>query len=276
MHTHLRLYASLKLTASGYSDGLSGTWERSQPYSTKPVRRIDHQIPLNTDKNAESLSTYNLVRGGANSSISNHVLTSCSEVDDMEQNWCYSQPFDFIHCRYLAGSIADWPRLMAQAFKYTKPGGWVEFQDFDMRFYSTDGTFVPGSAPDIWASEIIEALKTFGREPEPGPKLEQWVRDAGFENLHHELLPIPVGMWLKDRRLVSDDLTSPNLSPTANVLQKKEIGACDLSMFLEGLEGISLRALTNARGWGTEEVLAFLSSVRNDLCNRRIHALHNL
>jgi hypothetical protein len=47
-------------------------------------------------------------------------------------------------------------------------------------------------------------------------------------------------------------------------------------MFLEGLEGISLRALTNARGWGTEEVLAFLPSVRNDLCNRRIHALHNL
>ncbi|TVY91516.1 Secondary metabolism regulator [Lachnellula willkommii] len=178
------------------------------------------------------------------------------EVDDIERPWQFSRPFDFIHCRYLAGSIIDWPRLVAQAFQFTKPGGWVEFQDFDMQFYSTDGTFVPGSPPNVWTDEVIAAIKVFGREPEPGPKLEQWIRDAGFENVNHGLIPIPVGMWPKDKRM-------------------KEIGACDLSMFLEGLEGISLRAFTNARGWTTEEVLAFLPSVRKALCNKRIHALHD-
>lgn len=71
------------------------------------------------------------------------------EVDDIEDTWIYSQKFDYIHCRYLAGSIKDWPRLMAQAYEFLAPGGYVEFQDFDMKFYSTDGTFVPGSAPDI-------------------------------------------------------------------------------------------------------------------------------
>lgn len=91
---------------------------------------------------------------------------------------------------------------MRQAFKYTKPGGWVEFQDFDMQFYSTDGTFIPGSPPNVWTDEVIAAIKVFGREPEPGPKLEQWVRDAGFENVNHQLLPIPVGLWPKDRRMV--------------------------------------------------------------------------
>ncbi|TVY27816.1 Secondary metabolism regulator LAE1 [Lachnellula hyalina] len=179
------------------------------------------------------------------------------EVDDIERPWEFSRPFDFIHCRYLAGSIVDWPRLVAQAFQFTKPGGWVEFQDFDMQFYSTDGTFVPGSPPNVWTDEVIAAIKVFGREPEPGPKLEQWVRDAGFENVNHRLIPIPVGMWPKDKRM-------------------KEIGACDLSMFLEGLEGISLRAFTNARGWSPEEVLAFLPSVRKALCNKRTHALHDL
>ena len=124
------------------------------------------------------------------------------EVDDIENTWIYSQKFDYIHCRYLAGSIKDWPRLMAQAYEFLAPGGYIEFQDFDMKFYSTDGTFVPGSAPDIWTSEIVEALKSFDREPEPGPKLEQWVRDAGFENVHHELLPIPCGLWPKDKRFV--------------------------------------------------------------------------
>ncbi|KAL3422992.1 methyltransferase domain-containing protein [Phlyctema vagabunda] len=178
------------------------------------------------------------------------------EVDDIENTWLFSAPFDYIHCRYLAGSLMDWPKLMEQAFENTKPGGWVEFHDFDMKFYSTDGTFVENSAPDVWTREIVEGIKKIGREPEPGPKLEGWVRDAGFENVFHQVLPIPVGPWPKDRRL-------------------KEIGACDLSMFLEGLEGISLRVLTMASGWSSEEVLAFLPGVRRDLKNRRIHALHN-
>lgn len=179
------------------------------------------------------------------------------EIDDIEKPWPFSRPFDYIHCRYLAGSVVDWPRLVAQAFQFTKPGGWVEFQDFDMQFYSTDGTFIPGSPPNVWTDEVIAAIKVFGREPEPGPKLEQWVRDAGFQNVNHQLLPIPVGLWPKDKRM-------------------KEIGACDLSMFLEGLEGISLRAFTNARGWTPEEVLVFLPSVRKALCNKRVHALHDL
>lgn len=121
----------------------------------------------------------------------------------MELDWAFSRPFDFIHCRYLAGSIQDWPRLIAQAFKHCTPGGFVEFQDFDMKFYSTDGSFCPGSSPDVWTSEIVEALKTFNREPEPGPKLEGWIRDAGFMNVNHSLLPIPVGMWPKDKRMIS-------------------------------------------------------------------------
>jgi hypothetical protein len=39
------------------------------------------------------------------------------EVDDIEDDWQFSAPFDYIHCRYLTGSIKDWPRLMQQAFE---------------------------------------------------------------------------------------------------------------------------------------------------------------
>ena len=39
-------------------------------------------------------------------------------VDDVEDEWGYEhQPFDFIHARFLAGAIRDWPRLMKQAFE---------------------------------------------------------------------------------------------------------------------------------------------------------------
>jgi trans-aconitate methyltransferase len=43
------------------------------------------------------------------------------EVDDIEQEWVYGQPFDFIHARYLACAIKDWPRLLSQAFKSVPP-----------------------------------------------------------------------------------------------------------------------------------------------------------
>lgn len=39
------------------------------------------------------------------------------EIDDVEEDWLYSTPFDYIHCRFMAGSLKDWPRLMSQAFQ---------------------------------------------------------------------------------------------------------------------------------------------------------------
>jgi hypothetical protein len=153
------------------------------------------------------------------------MLTGCSlppnvilEIDDIEAEWCFDHSFDYIHCRYLAGSISDWPRLMEQAFKFTEPGGWVEFQDFDMKFYSADGTFVPGCATDEWAKEIVSGLEAMGREPEPGPKLEQWVRDAGFTNVNHQCLPIPVGRWPEGRRMVCSLGLPPQISTEATLL----------------------------------------------------------
>jgi hypothetical protein len=39
------------------------------------------------------------------------------EVDDIENEWTYSSPFDFIHCRAMAAVIANWPRLAKQCFQ---------------------------------------------------------------------------------------------------------------------------------------------------------------
>lgn len=39
------------------------------------------------------------------------------EVDDLEEEWVYSTKFDYIHVRYLACSIRDWPKLMQQCFR---------------------------------------------------------------------------------------------------------------------------------------------------------------
>ena len=40
------------------------------------------------------------------------------EVDDVEKRWMYDEPFDYIHCRAMSKSIADWPTLVRQCYKY--------------------------------------------------------------------------------------------------------------------------------------------------------------
>ena len=67
------------------------------------------------------------------------------EVDDCEETWTFPQKFDVIHARYLAAAIMDWPKLMAQSFQFTNPGGYAEFQDYDLVYYSEDGTLTDDS-----------------------------------------------------------------------------------------------------------------------------------
>jgi hypothetical protein len=137
----------------------------------------------------------------------------------MESEWVYSSKFDFIHGRYLTGSLKDWPRLMQQAYRqvadtsfvvshaniprFTKPGGWVEFQDLDMIFYTQTGTFKHECPAGVWGKSIAEGVRILGMEPAPGHQLEKWMKDAGFINVSAHLLPMPLGPWPKDKLMVS-------------------------------------------------------------------------
>ena len=160
-------------------------------------------------------------------------------MDDIEDDWAYDdRQFDFIHARYLAGSIMDWPRLMRQAYSSTRPGGWVEFQDWDCMVECHDGSIPEDSPFYIWHKATlgrIEATNT-GR---PGPHLERWVRDAGFVNVTEKKVAIPHNIWPKDERL-------------------KKIGALNLMQWEQGLEAISIgclnRSMSDQPAWTVEEI----------------------
>jgi Methyltransferase domain len=119
-------------------------------------------------------------------------------VDDFEDEWGYEHnPFDFIHGRYLGGSVRDWPRLMRMAYKNLKPGGWVEFQDWDCMIESYDGSVTPETSMWKWHKVCTERIGKVANL-RPGPGLEGWIRAAGFENVTVMKIPIPLGTWPKD------------------------------------------------------------------------------
>ena len=83
-----------------------------------------------------------------------------------------------------------------------KPGGWVEFQDWDGYPLSEDGS-LKDTGLERYYNEVYGAFEEAGYEVPPGIKLETWLKDSGFVNIHVTKLIIPHGVWPKDLHLVS-------------------------------------------------------------------------
>ena len=91
---------------------------------------------------------------------------------------------------------------LTERTRSVKPGGWVEFQDWDGYPVSPDGS-LEGTALQRYYDEVYGAFEDAGYEIRPGPKLERWFQDAGFVNVHVEKFVLPYGIWPKDPYLVS-------------------------------------------------------------------------
>lgn len=135
-------------------------------------------------------------------------------------------------------------------------GGWAEFQDFDLTYYSEDGT-LDNTDLHSWITTLTGAADKLGRDSNPGHKLEGWVRGAGFANVVHRKFKVPFGLWPKDPLL-------------------KEVGGYNHAQASMGLEGLTMRLYTSVLGWKEEEILALLARVRKDLNNPRIHPIFDL
>ncbi|OAP61314.1 hypothetical protein AYL99_03515 [Fonsecaea erecta] len=181
-------------------------------------------------------------------------------IDDFEEEWAYEHvPFDYVHGRYLASSVRDWPRLVQQSFQNLKPGGWAEFQDWDTKMYSKDDSLPEESALYKFHHYTCGRRTAAGYDSQPGPKLEGWLRDAGFINVHVVKLPIPLGTWPKDTTY-------------------KQVGICNYLQFQAGMEGIAIGCLvrTEPDPWSIEEVQALLAEARRDMRNPKIHGQYDL
>ena len=88
------------------------------------------------------------------------------------------------------------------------PGGYAEFNDYDIEWTSPDGTLLPDSPLGKVNQQVIKLSEKAGREPSPGPLLEGWMKDAGFVDVVAEKIPMPVGTWAVDKRLVSTPIST--------------------------------------------------------------------
>ena len=86
--------------------------------------------------------------------------------------------------------------------RHTKPGGWVEFKDWDFTIVSSDDSIPKDGYFSKYHNLLYEALDKIGRSYKPGPNLKKWAEDAGYINVTEHVYPVPFGRWPKDKKLV--------------------------------------------------------------------------
>ncbi|KAM0224322.1 hypothetical protein ACHAQD_002715 [Fusarium lateritium] len=174
------------------------------------------------------------------------------QIDDAQEEWTFEPgSFDFIHIRYLQGSINDWDKLYSQVYKCLKPGGWFQHIEPDLLMNS--------QSPDVkvdeehiytrWAKIFNEVGQKIGRTFDfTDRKLEKLAETAGFKDVTFQTHKIPVGRWPKDKK-------------------KKELGTFVGLSFSQALDGFVKLPLCEILGWSPEEMQLFAMEMRKVLMN---------
>ena len=113
-------------------------------------------------------------------------------IEDIESPWNYGpeEHFDFIHGRGLCGSIADWKKLLLQAYENLKPGGWLETQEFDTDVRSDDGTHGLATNLASWLEELKGASERFGKPLKMAHQLKGWMEEVGFVDVEQKIVRV--------------------------------------------------------------------------------------
>ncbi|KAG6014519.1 hypothetical protein E4U43_006449 [Claviceps pusilla] len=174
-------------------------------------------------------------------------------MDDLELEWTYRRPFDFVFGRMLVGSIGDWPKFMRQSFDNLNSGGWIELQDIVLIPKCDDGTMSDDSAIKIWGDRIMECCDILKRYGDSALRYKQQMIDAGFINVTEVKYKWPTNPWPAEQHY-------------------RDLGFWTYHDIADGLSGLSMAGFTRCLGWTMEQVELFLVSVKKEMKDKHIHA----
>ncbi|KAF7544847.1 hypothetical protein G7Z17_g9627 [Cylindrodendrum hubeiense] len=177
------------------------------------------------------------------------------QIDDCTQEWTFApNSLDYVHIRWLVGSIVDWPHLFKEAYRCLKPGGYLESNEALSRMDCDDGTIHEKSAMHQWGKFFVEGGKKIGRSftiVEDGVQKKS-IEEAGFVNIEERNFKVPIGAWPKEPKL-------------------KEIGRYAQATLEQDIEGYVLFMASTVEGWTKPEIEVYISLLRRELRAGKMH-----
>ncbi|CZR37877.1 uncharacterized protein FPRO_06932 [Fusarium proliferatum ET1] len=176
------------------------------------------------------------------------------EIEDCTRDWTFKSDFaDYIHVRWLMGSVRDWDAFFSEAYRVCKPGAWIESHEASCNVSSDDGTVAPNSAMGHWGEFFKEGGKKIGTSfsvVEDGTQRKA-MEQAGFINIQEFDFRNPVGTW-----------------PTDPV--EKRMGAYSKYGLETDSEGFIL-FMAHTLGWTREEILVYVAQFRREIRSGKHH-----
>lgn len=138
------------------------------------------------------------------------------QIDDAQMEWTFEpESFDFIHIRYLQGSIEDWNKLYGQVYKALKPGGWFQHIEPDLQMLSQnpdvvvdDKQYVPYLLPNCSSCTDPKSVASLADGLKSSTKLaKRWAE--------HSTLPIASRRRWPSLQASPASLTRLTRSPSA-------------------------------------------------------------
>ncbi|KAJ2892855.1 methyltransferase domain-containing protein [Zalerion maritima] len=173
-------------------------------------------------------------------------------IDDFEDEWTFSQPFQYIHSRMMNTSVSDWDTYVKSCYENIKPGGYLELQEFALPL-SDDGTLKDEQPLQQSMKLLGEAAAKANHAFYPLDDMKALLEKTGFKNVTAAKYKWASNSWPKDKKF-------------------KEIGIWNNKNISDGINGFLMAALTRALGWSQEAVEILCSKARKDLNDKSIHA----
>ncbi|KAH7137874.1 S-adenosyl-L-methionine-dependent methyltransferase [Dactylonectria macrodidyma] len=154
-------------------------------------------------------------------------------IDDIDEEWNYSQPFDYIHSRLMNFSVQNWSDYLRKIFRYLAPGGYVELQEIDVIMKSDDGTLTEDHTLGKWTKLLEEAAAKLGRPYEQTDKFKEIMAEVGFTDIVETRFKWPTNSWAKDKKY-------------------KELGLWSNENMNLALESLTMAPFTRGHGWSRQ------------------------
>jgi len=173
---------------------------------------------------------------------------------DVEQQWSFSQKFDFIHGRMLTSGIHDWPALLSRCWSHLKAGGWVELLDVCHPFRAEDPTADGSSSSFIKWGQIAERCWAMnGLDYRATTKHLERLRGLGFVDVWEKELRWPIGEWSQTE-------------------QERQIGSLTLQNISSFLAAAGVSIITQDPDCSEQEAKLLVADAQQDLqehCNTK-------
>jgi SAM-dependent methyltransferase len=169
------------------------------------------------------------------------------QMEDIEDNVTFGRKFDLVHIRGSDWWMRDQPKFLKDVFKWLKPGGFVEFQEHDMSWGSSEN-----NADFQWRrASLVEGAKRLGIHSSENRKKLQHLSKAGFVNCQQKKL-------------------SHSLSPTQSP-KCRDIASLALANFSSSLDALGIGYIVHGQVESLEQVQVMIAHIRNHVWSQRPH-----